>query len=94
MGKDGNDRLDGGPGEDKLEGDRGADTLDGGPGEDDIDGGRGNDHLITTDASEEHTLACGQGTDQLDADARDLVNVDCEDYDGGRVSTAGRPSRC
>jgi Ca2+-binding RTX toxin-like protein len=88
VGGDGDDRLDGGAGEDKLDGGRGKDVLDGGPGEDDVDGGRGDDRLVTADTDAEHTLACGQGTDQLEADARDPVNVDCEDFDGGRVNAA------
>jgi Ca2+-binding RTX toxin-like protein len=85
-GGDGDDELEGGTGDDNLVGGRGDDKLNAGPGDDDVDGGRGADRIDTADAQAEHSLTCGQGGDQLIADGRDPVNVDCETFDGGRVS--------
>lgn len=42
-GKDGNDVIYGGSGNDKLKGGEGNDIIVGGAGDDDLDGGKGND---------------------------------------------------
>lgn len=85
-GGDGNDKLDGGAGDDSLIGGRGNDSLTAGPGDDDVDGGRGADMLNTRDGRSEHSIACGQGDDQLVADPNDPANIDCERIDGGNIS--------
>ncbi len=85
-GGDGDDELDGGSGDDSLDGGRGDDRLTGGPGDDDVIGGRGADRIDTADSQPEHTVTCGQGDDRLVADAHDPISVDCETFEGGRVT--------
>lgn len=60
---EGNDRLDGGEGDDVLYGQGGNDTLIGGPGDDTLLGGTGNDQLFGGDGDD--SLVAGDGNDQL-----------------------------
>ena len=92
-GGDGDDELNGGTGDDNLVGGRGDDRLNAGPGDDDVDGGRGADRIDTADAQAEHSLTCGQGGDQLIADGRDPVNLDCETSTADGSRRARRASR-
>ncbi|WP_118857540.1 Calx-beta domain-containing protein [Sphingomonas mesophila] len=59
----GNNAVDGGPGEDKLYGENGNDTLNGGAGHDLLDGGRGTDTLNGGIGND--VLIGGQGNDVL-----------------------------
>jgi Ca2+-binding RTX toxin-like protein len=67
IGNSGANVLQGGPGDDRLLGGRGPDTLD---------GGNGNDALQARDGAVDQLL-CGNGTDGVIADTRDVLNV-CE----------------
>ncbi|HEY3190555.1 MAG TPA: calcium-binding protein [Solirubrobacteraceae bacterium] len=62
------DTLIGGTGDDQIDGRRGADRIDGGP---------GIDQISARDLSAD-TISCGDGTDSVAADERDLVAPDCE----------------
>lgn len=84
----GNDRAAGGGGNDRLFGGPGRDVLYGGAqrgrpgGHDLLDGGPGRDLLSVFDASNRSTerdvVACGSGTDYVQADLNDVVGGDCE----------------
>jgi hypothetical protein len=90
-GADGSEKIDGGPGDDHLDGGFGDDVITGGPGKDrisgDLAGGDcgpiwcklpyGND-VINAQDGEADTIACGFGTDVVNADAVDAVAGDCE----------------
>jgi len=76
-GNNGNDVLIGGSGPDLLWGDNGGDFLKGGPGVDRFFGGYGNDLIDSRDGLTEHVY-CGEGTDRVEADLRDIVSTDCE----------------
>jgi hypothetical protein len=90
-GADGSEKLDGGPGDDHLDGGFGDDVITGGPGRDrisgDLAGGDcgplwcklpyGND-IINAQDGEADSIACGFGTDVVNADAVDTVAGDCE----------------
>jgi TolB protein len=76
-GENGNDVLLGGSGNDILWGDFGGDYLKGGPGVDRFFGGYGNDLIDSRDGRTEHVY-CGEGTDRVEADLRDIVSSDCE----------------
>jgi TolB protein len=76
-GENGNDVLIGGSGNDILWGDFGGDYLKGGPGVDRFFGGYGNDVIDSRDGLTEHVY-CGEGTDRVEADLRDIVSSDCE----------------
>jgi RTX calcium-binding nonapeptide repeat (4 copies)/WD40-like Beta Propeller Repeat/Domain of unknown function DUF11 len=73
----GDDVLIGGKGNDILRGDAGGDYLKGGPGVDRFFGGYGNDVIDSRDGLAEHVY-CGDGTDRVLADKRDIVSSDCE----------------
>jgi Ca2+-binding RTX toxin-like protein len=66
----------GGSGNDSLSGDFGGDYLKGGPGADRFFGGDGNDLIDSRDGVTEHVY-CGEGTDRVEADLRDIV-IGCE----------------
>jgi Tol biopolymer transport system component len=70
------DVLVGGSGPDLLWGDTGGDFLKGGPGADRFFGGYGNDLIESRDGVTEHVY-CGEGTDRVQADLRDITR-DCE----------------
>jgi Tol biopolymer transport system component len=70
------DVLIGGGGPDLLWGDDGGDFLRGGPGADRFFGGPGNDVIDSRDGITEHVY-CGDGTDRVEADLRDIVQ-NCE----------------
>jgi Tol biopolymer transport system component len=76
-GGNGDDVLNGGSGNDILWGDFGGDFLKGGPGADRFLGGYGNDLVDSRDGLTEHVY-CGDGTDRVEADLRDIVSSDCE----------------
>jgi len=63
---DGNDRVYGGAGSDTLQGGAGNDTLDGGDGNDLLRGGAGQDTYV---------LNLNSGTDVIDADVTDTIQV-------------------
>ncbi|HEY2803012.1 MAG TPA: hypothetical protein VGJ67_03745 [Actinomycetota bacterium] len=67
--------LTGGPG--SVSGGRGDDalTISGAPGR--MRGGPGEDRLASSDSSPDHD-GCGPGTDEVTADAGDVVNTNCE----------------
>ena len=72
----GNDALDGGPGDDRLKDRAGMDTFTGGPGDDRIDArDRGRDRNVTALAD---TIRCGDGIEEVRADANDVVDATCE----------------
>ena len=75
-GGDGNDRVAGGAGNDVISGDQGVDA---------IEGGDGDDRIVARDG-EADTIACGPGTDTVDADGADSVAADCENV--ARTATA------
>jgi Tol biopolymer transport system component len=72
----GDDVLIGGSGPDVLWGENGGDFLKGGPGADRLFGGYGNDLIDSRDGLREHVY-CGEGSDGVQADLRDIVS-DCE----------------
>ena len=81
FGDAGNDRLTGGPGDDKLFGGAGIDRLVGGPGNDVLNGGKGkdlyfggsgNDTINSRDGVAE-TVDCGAGKDTVKADKKDRL---------------------
>lgn len=76
-GGNGDDVLYGGSGNDALWGEGGGDYLNGGPGVDRFFGGYGNDLINSRDGLTEHVY-CGEGTDRVEADLRDIVSSDCE----------------
>lgn len=71
------DTVSGGEGNDRLSGGGGGDVLDGGDGADGLDGGEGDDRLRSADGLAE-TVACGPGSDSVEADTSDDVAGDCE----------------
>jgi Tol biopolymer transport system component len=75
-GGNGDDVLLGGGGNDVLWGDAGGDYLKAGAGVDRFFGGYGNDLIDSRDGVTEHVY-CGEGTDRVEADLRDIVH-DCE----------------
>lgn len=76
-GTPGADQLRGTTGDDRVCGFAGNDTLRGGPGRDGLYGGIGNDELRSRDGAFD-VVGCGAGRDEVIADRRDLVGVDCE----------------
>ena len=64
-------------GRDTLLAGRGNDRLTGGPGRDRMFGGPGNDLVFARDRTVD-AIACGHGRDRVIADARDVVEADCE----------------
>lgn len=85
-GDQGNDSIDGGDGNDDIQGEEGNDTLkgaggndkiQGGSGGDNIEGGEGDDTINTPDGVLDK-VACGGGTDTVQADTVDEVGADCE----------------
>jgi len=70
-------RLDGGPGADTLRGGDAPDTVDPGVGTDVVEGNGGADTVLAQDG-ELDTVACGPGTDAVQADAFDVIAADCE----------------
>lgn len=85
-GGQGNDELDtggagdhvfGDDGKDAINAGAGDDTIDGGLGSDAIDAGAGNDQVSVADGIAD-TVACGDGTDSVDADQLDQIGGDCE----------------
>jgi Ca2+-binding RTX toxin-like protein len=73
----GRDRINGGAGNDKLYGERSNDRIDGGAGRDGIDAGRGDD-LVRIRDGETDRVHCSSGRDKVVADRRDKVERDCE----------------
>lgn len=77
------DRVDGGAGDDSVAGGAGDDQVDGGPGLDKIWGDStdpaavGNDVVLSRD-QEADVVACGPGSDRVEADAVDLIVDACE----------------
>ena len=69
----------GGRDADQLSGGAAADEIDGGEGIDAIDGGAGNDRLTSEDRPKSaDTVTCGDGTDSVTADSRDVLGSSCE----------------
>jgi Ca2+-binding RTX toxin-like protein len=83
-GRAGNDTLNGGAGQDRLQGDEGNDTINGGDGRDDISGWTGND-TINAGAGEFDFIEGSSGTDTVNGD----VGFDDYDFNGGNFTTAG-----
>ena len=71
------DSVNGGDGNDRLSGAGGGDVLDGGAGADGFDGGAGDDRVLSADGLAER-VACGDGSDRVEADTVDDVAADCE----------------
>src|SRR5436190_15100434 len=78
--------LHGNAGNDQIASTSGPGSLSGGPGDDTLTisgaparlrGGIGDDSLSSSDASVDHD-GCGPGTDDVTADASDVVNANCE----------------
>jgi hypothetical protein len=61
----------------RLMGAAGDDRIVGGAGRDVLAGGDGDDSLESRDEARDD-VACGLGTDRVDADARDVIHRDCE----------------
>lgn len=79
--REGEDVIDGGPGDDQIRTDGGADRVVGGGGRDTIDTGPGDDIINALDGLDpdrEDTVTCGTGFDRVTAEARDVVAADCE----------------
>jgi Tol biopolymer transport system component len=71
------ERMPGTDGDDFLCAGGGDDAIVGFDGSDRLFAGAGNDYLETRDAFVD-VVGCGPGSDQVNADRRDLVGVDCE----------------
>jgi RTX calcium-binding nonapeptide repeat (4 copies) len=71
------DQLRGDDGNDDLAAGAGGDVVDGGPGFDVLSGGDGDDLLRDPDGLADR-IACGAGTDRVEADTADAVDADCE----------------
>ena len=71
------DEIHGGQGRDTLRGSGGADRIFGGPRRDKVRGGRGGDSIDVRSGGRD-TVICGEGTDSVRADRRDLVRPSCE----------------
>jgi RTX calcium-binding nonapeptide repeat (4 copies) len=71
------DQLRGDDGNDDLAAGGGNDIVDGGFGIDRLDGGDGDDLLRDADGLAD-AIACGTGTDTVEADTTDAVAADCE----------------
>ena len=71
------DQISGGDGNDVVRAGGGADTIDGGAGVDALDGEAGDDLLRTADGLSDR-VACGSGSDRVEADTVDEVAGDCE----------------
>jgi Ca2+-binding RTX toxin-like protein len=71
------DELRGGDGNDTLDGGGGNDALDGEGGYDALQGGAGDDRLTSADGLADR-VACGAGSDSVEADTGDTVAGDCE----------------
>lgn len=92
-GDPGEDFVGGGFDRDFVDGNSGADTVRGGPGNDDLRGGKGEDTLqggdgddyleatifVESETGGVDTVTCGEGVDEVIADAGDTVAADCED---------------
>jgi hypothetical protein len=74
---DGADRVFGGPQADDVHGGPGNDTIKGNEGRDVLSGDGGDDMIDAADALPDQ-IACGPGTDDVDADFVDVVADDCE----------------
>ncbi|HEX3455991.1 MAG TPA: hypothetical protein VHS03_15310, partial [Gaiellaceae bacterium] len=72
------DSIDGLAGNDTISGLGGNDVLRGGPGRDRIYGGPGNDSITVNGDGAPDVVACGTGTDIVNADLGDAVARDCE----------------
>jgi hypothetical protein len=89
-GEAGDDTLSGRTGEDRLYGGDGADVLVGGEENDLLDGGPGNDDIRARDGVPE-VIACGDGSDAVQADVADVAGPDCESVDRGMPGTGPPP---
>lgn len=76
-GGSGADQLSGDGGDDVLAGDDGPDVVSGGLGADDVSGDGGDDDIRVRDGIRD-VVGCGPGTDAVDADTLDEIDVDCE----------------
>src|SRR4051794_31204559 len=83
-GREDSDSLFGGAGNDTLQGESGFDSLNGGAGVDSLSGGSGNDFLDAKEpvgtTAEKDTIACGDGSDRVEADLQDVFVLvgECE----------------
>jgi diguanylate cyclase (GGDEF)-like protein len=68
----------GGPGNDLLSGNAAANVIDGGGGRDIVRGNGGGDTIRVRDNTPDQVF-CGVGRDSVDADASDLLSVDCDE---------------
>jgi hypothetical protein len=88
-GDENSDRLDGGDGNDSLDGAGGSDVILGGNGADTLLGGAANDAITSKEPSGivavADTVNCGNGTDFLEADLKDLKPVACEEVNVSAV---------
>lgn len=91
-GDDGPNTLRGSAGDDTLTGGGDDDDIiDGGSGADTISGGAGDDVILARDG-ETDRIACGEGLDNVVADAQDVVAADCEVRGIAPVGDRQRPS--
>jgi Ca2+-binding RTX toxin-like protein len=72
------DMIDGRAGNDAISGLAGSDLLIGGFGADRVNGGPGNDSIAANGDGGRDTVACGPGSDVVNADLADVVARDCE----------------
>jgi Ca2+-binding RTX toxin-like protein len=77
-GRDGNDTIRSLAGDDWINAGRGDDTIDPGPGRDYVIAKPGNDQIFAADGARDR-IQCGEGTDRVIADARDVLSADCDD---------------
>jgi len=84
-GDGGNDRAGGDAGNDTVSGGTGADFLVGGTGTDSVTGGDGNDSLFVREPAGTTAVAdtanCGNGTDFVEADLKDIISSSCNTRD-------------
>ena len=73
FGNNGNDRVDGGAGDDLLRGGSGNDRVTGGSGVDTMFGGSGNDRLDAVDDRRDAVINCGPGNDRAVIDRTALI---------------------
>ena len=76
-GTDRADNLDGGDGNDKVRGKGGRDNIIGGRGPDEMFGGPSDDTIYAADGYADYAN-CGDGSDAVYVDERDIVNENCE----------------
>lgn len=72
------DTIDGRSGNDAISGLAGSDLMIGGLGADHVSGGPGNDSIAANGDGARDTIACGPGSDVVNADLADAVARDCE----------------